>query len=321
MTKSHNGWSLLLVLLSGLLFANTAAAQAASASSVPKSSLIDATRLINDIRTLSADEMEGRSPTRPSMQKARDHVLGRFKDVGLVPMGTSFEQPFEIKARTGTETYKGVNFVGLIKGKKDPAKYIVITAHYDHVGVQRNEIFNGADDNASGTAALFAIARALQKDRPQHSVIIAAFDAEEMGLRGSRYFVQNLPVKKEDILLNINMDMLSRSVKGELWAAGGFSYPQFRPYLEDAKRMAKVKLMLGHDDPKLGRDDWTSQSDHAAFHAAKIPFIYFGVEDHPDYHKPTDDFANIMPDFYVRAVETVLLAVQVLDKGLATGQK
>ncbi|HVF46759.1 MAG TPA: M28 family peptidase, partial [Pyrinomonadaceae bacterium] len=64
-----------------------------------------------------------------------------------------------------------------------------------------------------------------------------------------------------------------------------------------------------------GRDDWTMQSDHAAFHARGIPFIYFGVEDHPDYHKPTDDFERIQPEFYVKAVETIIQAIKLFDKG------
>ena len=258
--------------------------------------------------------MEGRSPAQPSITKAREYVKRRFKESGLEPLEADFDQPFEIKRRGGTGTISGVNYVGLIKGSRLPEKYIVITAHYDHVGIRDGKIYNGADDNASGTSALFALASYFNKNRPDHSLIFVAFDAEEMGLQGARHFVGNLPVPKESILLNVNMDMLSRNDKGELYAAGAFHHPQLRPALEKAQKKAKVKLLLGHDDPKLGRDDWTSQSDHGAFHAAKIPFIYFGVEDHPDYHRPTDDFANIQPEFYVAAVETVIGAVREFDK-------
>jgi Zn-dependent M28 family amino/carboxypeptidase len=160
----------------------------------------------------------------------------------------------------------------------------------------------------------FAIADYFKKNKPEHSLILVAFDAEEKGLQGSRHFVANLPVAKDRILLNVNMDMLSRSDKGELYAAGSFHYPQFRPALEAAQKKATVKLLLGHDDPKLGRDDWTNQSDQASFHREKIPFIYFGVEDHPDYHRPTDDFEKIDQSFYVRAVETIIEAIRMLDK-------
>jgi Zn-dependent M28 family amino/carboxypeptidase len=258
--------------------------------------------------------MEGRSAALPSMKIAREYVKRRLLESGIEPLGDNLEQPFEIKRRGGTGALEGVNFVGVIKGSKFPDKYIMVTAHYDHVGIRDGKIYNGADDNASGTAALFALGSHFKKNRPEHSMIFVAFDAEEMGLQGARYFVGNLPVPKESILLNVNMDMLSRNDKGELYASGSFHYPQLRPALESAQKKAKVKLMLGHDDPKLGRDDWTGQSDHGAFHAAKIPFIYFGVEDHPDYHRHSDDFSNIQPEFYVGAVETVIGAIKELDK-------
>lgn len=277
----------------------------------PSSKLFDAAQLIRDIQTLSADDMEGRSADRATMAKARDYVEKRFTDVGITPFGKGYRQEFEIKQRSGTPL-KGINFVGQIVGKKKD-KFIVITAHYDHEGIRNGQIYNGADDNASGTAALFAIASYFKKNKPEQSLIIVAFDAEEKGLVGSRHFVANLPVKKSSILLNVNMDMISRNDKGELWATGAFHYPKLKPILKAAQKKATVKLMLGHDDPKLGRDDWTFQSDHGSFHREKISFIYFGVEDHPDYHKPTDDFEKINQDFYVRAVETIINAVRLVD--------
>lgn len=280
----------------------------------PTSKLIDAGRLLTDIEVLSADDMEGRSADRPAMQKARDYVERRFREAGIQPFSGGFRQEFDIKIRGSEPVVKGINFVGQISGKKFPDKYIVVTAHYDHEGISRGEIYNGADDNASGTAALFAIAAYYKKNQPDHSLIFAAFDAEEKGLVGSRYFVSHLPVKKETVLLNINMDMISRNDKGELYASGTFHYPQWKAVLEKVGRTSSIKLILGHDKPGTGKDDWTYQSDHGAFHREKIPFIYFGVEDHKDYHKPTDDFANIQPEFYVKAVETVLAVLREIDR-------
>ena len=287
----------------------------AAVASGPNSKMFDAAQLIRDIQTLSADDMEGRSADRPAMRKARDHVEKRFRESGIQPIGAAYTQEFDIKLRGSGEVFKGINFVGQIKGREHPEKYIVVTAHYDHEGIVKGAIYNGADDNASGTAALFAIASYFKKHQPDHSIIFVAFDAEEKGLVGARHFVANLPVKKESIMLNINMDMISRNDKGELYAVGTYHYPQLKAPLEAVQKTARVKLLLGHDDPKLVHDDWTSQSDQGAFHREKIPFIYFGVEDHKDYHKPTDDFANIQPEFYVRAVETVLEAVLTFDKG------
>jgi Zn-dependent M28 family amino/carboxypeptidase len=278
------------------------------------SKMFDARELLRDIEILSADDMGGRSADSPGMEKARAYVERRLKASGVEQIGNSWTQEFDFTPRRSTAKLKGVNFLGSIRGKGDPGKYIVVTAHYDHDGVKNGEIYNGADDNASGTAALFAIAGYFKKHRPRHSIIFVAFDAEEKGLLGARHFVQNLPVPRESILLNVNIDMIARSDKGELYASGLNHYPNLKPYLERAQKKAKVKLLFGHDRPEQGRDDWTFQSDHGAFHREKIPFIYFGVEDHEDYHKPTDDFERIHPDFYVRAVETVIEAVTILDK-------
>jgi Zn-dependent M28 family amino/carboxypeptidase len=296
-----------VLFLSLVLFACAAATFAQSTKTAPESKLFDAAQLLRDIQTLSADDMEGRSPRQPSIQKARDYVDTRFKDAGLEPIGTTFKQEFQMSELSRVHIYKVVNFVGLIKGKKNAEKYIVISAHYDHEGIEDGKIYNGADDNASGTAALFAIATHFKKDLPDHSLIFVAFDAEEQGLLGSRYFVRNLPVPKEAILLNVNMDMISRNDKGELYAVGTKHYPQFKPVLESVQKTVPIKLRLGHEE-------WTNQSDQAAFHAAKIPFIYFGVEDHKDYHKPTDDFAKIQPAFYVSAVETIIASIKALDE-------
>ena len=110
--------------------------------------------------------------------------------------------------------------------------------------------------------------------------------------------------------------MVSRSDKNELYAAGAFRTPALRPYLEQIAVSAPVTLKLGHDDPALGRDDWTTQSDHMAFHQIGKPWVYFGVEDHPDYHRPTDDFGAIPQDFFRRSAATVEQAVRVFDQNL-----
>src|SRR5690606_18370697 len=101
-----------------------------------------------------------------------------------------------------------LNVLGWIKGTENPDSFIVISAHYDHEGVKKGIIYNGADDNASGVSALFSFAEYFKSNPPKHSVILAAFDAEELGLRGSKYFVENPIVPLEKIRLNINLDMV-----------------------------------------------------------------------------------------------------------------
>ncbi|PTT76493.1 peptidase M20, partial [Pseudomonas sp. HMWF010] len=142
-------------------------------------------------------------------------------------------------------------------------------------------------------------------------------DAEEGGLRGARAFVASPPMPLATIGLNVNFDMLSKNTKDELYAAGASPFPALRPILESVAKIAPVSLKLGHDTDINGpRDNWTNQSDHYAFAEKGVPWVYFGVEDHPEYHQATDEFATIPQDFYRRSVATVILATLALETAL-----
>lgn len=277
---------------------------------------IDSARLMHDIGVLAHDSMEGRLVGSPGGARARAFLERAFRERGLQPVGgSSLLHEFTFTRRDTAVT--GVNVVGAVRGTELPAQYIAVTAHYDHVGIRNGEIYNGADDNASGTAALLALADWFVRHPPRHSLIFAAFDAEEGGLNGARAFVANPPVAREAIILNVNMDMVGRNDAGELYVAGTRHYPQLLPYVQRVASAAEVTLIPGHDSPDpRPADDWTTASDHGAFHRAGIPFLYFGVEDHPDYHRPTDELSGIQPGFYARAVRTVLSAVRLLDAEL-----
>jgi Zn-dependent M28 family amino/carboxypeptidase len=210
-----------------------------------------------------------------------------------------------------------VNVVGFLRGTERPDRYFVVTAHYDHLGVRNGNVFNGADDNASGTAGILALAQYFKDHPPRHSMLFVAFDSEEGGLRGARAFVADPPVARESIIMNINLDMIGRNERNELFAAGTYHTPQFVPLIEAVAAQSPLKLRTGHDRPGLpAGDDWTNSSDHGPFHAAGIPFLYFGEEDHADYHKVTDDFERIQPEFHARAVETILETLLRLDRDI-----
>ena len=159
-----------------------------------------------------------------------------------------------------------------------------------------------------------SMARYFVQHPPRHTVVFAAVDAEEMGLRGSQAFVDaGWP---EKMVLNVNLDMLARS-DSVLFAAGPFHYPQLLPILEAVQRRPPVVLRFGHDQPDVeGMQNWTGSSDHRPFHTRGIPFVYFGVEDHPDYHRASDEFEKVDPDFYVNSIRTVLAAVLAFDEEL-----
>jgi len=286
------------------------------------SKTIDAPQLLRDLKTLSADDMQGRLVDTEGGAKARAFVIDRFKASGITPIGDSYEQPFTFAGRgAGAAEHHGVNVVGQIAGTKNPKRYIVISAHYDHIGVRNGQVFNGADDNASGTAGLFAVAKYFSGHKPANTLIFAAFDAEESGLRGSRAFVTKPPVDTASMVIDLNMDMIGRDPNNLLFVVGTFTQPFLKPFIEHIAATAPVKLTMGHDDPGKAREhardqayeDWTSDSDHKSFCDVRVPCLYFGVEDFAQHHAATDDYETMTYAFYVHAVETMVQAAQEFD--------
>lgn len=297
-----------LIVFAALAVAAPAAAETVNPMVAPPAPQVDSARLVEDLRVLSADDMAGRAPGTPGGAKARAYVVRRFAELGLEPV----EAPFAFTTKDGARK-TGVNVWAVVRGTGRADKWIVVTAHYDHLGVKDGQVHNGADDNASGTAALLALAERFRAERPNHSILFVALDAEEGGSRGARALVAAPPAPKDAILLNVNLDMVARADRGELYAAGAYHYPDLKPVLDFAATGTPLRLRQGHDRPELGDGDWTEQSDHSAFHAAGIPFVYFGVEDHADYHRPSDDFDKVDPQAYVRSVRTIAAAVRALD--------
>jgi hypothetical protein len=283
---------------------------------------IDDKKLLTHLEYLSSDELAGRKPLSEGGLKARKYILEELTSFPNVQaLYPDFIQRFSFVNRWTRVNYEdAANVVAFIPGSTS-RKVIVITAHYDHVGIGRadakgDSIFNGADDNASGTAALLVLAEYFSKNRPLHGMMFVALDGEEMGLQGAKALVSDFPYPLDQILLNVNMDMISRNSKNEIYASGTFHNPYLKPILEEASAGSNPTLLFGHDVPGTGREDWTQSSDHGAFFEKNVPHIYFGVEDHQDYHKPSDEFKNIQPEFYVNAVNLILDCILKLDKDL-----
>lgn len=272
---------------------------------------IDSTRLMKDLKYLSSDELGGRETESEGSKIAQNYILRRFAKYDLKELNNMRVQNFTFSA--GGKDWKGKNLLGKFTGSKSPEKYIILTAHYDHVGTKKGEIYNGADDNASGICALLSAVEWFAKNRPNNTIVFIAFDGEEMGLQGAKYFVKNLSIKKEDIILNLNLDMISRNEQNDINICGTAHYPHLKKELEHLPKVTSLNVKYEHDRAIFGMGDWTHASDHGAFHRAKIPFLYLGVEDHVDYHKPTDDFERIDPSFYFRASNLVLEMLLAFD--------
>lgn len=281
---------------------------------------VDDKKLIRHIAYLSADDLKGRKTGTVENDMAREYIIEELRTSGINTLYADFTEEFRFQSRREGKTLVGKNVIGFVPGTVSK-KIIVITAHFDHVGIGKatavgDSIFNGADDNASGTAALLELAKYFVENPPKHSMLFAALDGEEMGLQGARALVADFPFDLDQIALNINMDMISRNEKGELYASGTYHNPELKSILEEASAGKKPQLKFGHDLPGTGSDDWTKSSDHGAFFEKGIPHIYFGVEDHEDYHKQSDEFKNIDPQFFIDATNLILSCVLRFDEVL-----
>lgn len=267
--------------------------------------------LMAHVRFLSSDALKGRATDSEGNAAAAAYVLQRFKGYGLAPAGQEgYRQSFQFYSRFSKKTYSATNLLAMVKGTEAPDSIIVISAHYDHVGERGGEVYNGADDNASGVGALLELTRYFQANPTPYSLLFAAWDAEEVGLRGANHFVDEPTVPLEHIVLNINMDMIGRNAKEQIYICGAGHYPELRAPLDSIAKDAPIQVRFGHESPTPTRsDDWTYASDHGEFYKKNIPFLYFGVEDHEDYHQPTDDADRIMPVFYTAVSEVIRKAI------------
>lgn len=186
------------------------------------------------------------------------------------------------------------NVLGFIPGK-DTTKTIVVGAHYDHLGIKNDSIYNGADDNASGTSGMLALAKNWSESeiKPQYNILFAAWTAEEMGLLGSEYFVQNFDFSKQKILLAINMDMISRSApedKNHRMISIGTQKEDENLRKISREINAKLQNPFTLD---LWETNGHSGSDYASFTAKGIPVMTFFSGFHEDYHTPQDKASKV----------------------------
>ena len=278
---------------------------------------LDRSQLLTDLQVLAADDMEGRAVATDGNARARAYIITRLEAMGAEPVEGDYEHPFSFESRRTGEKVDGINILARIAGSSDSDRTMVVTAHYDHVGMRDGQIWNGADDNASGVASVLAVAEMFLAEPPEHDVIIALVDAEENGLQGARAFVENPPIPAEDITFNLNMDMVAMSTDRILWAVGTYHYPFLTPIVDEVAERASVSMPMGYDEPtEEPGGDWTNLTDSGAFHAAGIPFIYLGVDFHPHYHQPTDTYENMTLDFFQDAAAAVADFARVSDEQL-----
>ena len=279
--------------------------------------------LKKDVSFLAADQLEGRAIGTDGEEQAAQYLADRFKQLGVEPKGTSgFFQEFTVskpsnpheEAVIGTdgEGITGRNVVGFIDNQAE--KTIVIGAHFDHLGfggvgsLHRGDsaIHNGADDNASGTAALLALAEILKHQKHQSNFLFIAFSGEENGLWGSNYFVKNPTIDLETVNFMINMDMVGRLNEEKTLAINGVgTSPSFVSALD----------MVNADSLKLvTSESGVGPSDHTSFYLQDLPVLHFFTGQHEDYHKPSDDSEKINYEGLLKVVRYIERLVGKLDE-------
>ncbi|HYN81485.1 MAG TPA: M28 family peptidase [Gemmatimonadaceae bacterium] len=274
----------------------------------------DSTAILRDIAYLASDQLEGRLTGTPGNDTAAAYLARRYKTLGLVAPFPGYLQPFEARsaadARAGrTEPRRSQNVVALVRGR-DPVlreEYIVVGAHFDHLGRSttfaqdpdaKDAIRNGADDNASGTAAVMELARLFAMNPPRRSVIFANFSGEELGLLGSQYFVAHSPVPINRIVAMLNFDMVGRLQNDRLTVYGTATATEFKALLDSANAAsANGALRL------TGIGDGFGPSDQSSFYAKDIPVLHFFTNQHEDYHRATDDVEKINSSGTARVVD------------------
>ncbi|TKC57718.1 M20/M25/M40 family metallo-hydrolase [Pedobacter hiemivivus] len=255
------------------------------------------------ISFLASKKMAGRFPGTRENKKTVDYLIKSFRRAGIKPFGSSYIQEFSAKIRvkkglTDTPFVKTQNVIGFIEGNDSALKeeYIVLGAHYDHLGMGGPSskkpdtvgVHLGADDNASGTAALLEIAEKLQANKKdlKRSVLLIAFGAEEQGLLGSKYFVEHPVIPLSAIKLMVNMDMVGRmNSEKNLYMGGAASFNGGMELMKSLGPQIGIKpIVIAYD---------VGGSDHVSFFKKNISVLGFHTGGHPQYHTPEDDFAHI----------------------------
>ncbi len=304
---------------------------------------ITAEDLRKDLTFIAADERGGRATPSQGQHEAALYLEARFREIGLAPGGggTSFLQPVPVPARRSRrnaeepepkgdgaapkpELPEPVNVIGILKGRDPAAGAVVISAHYDHIGTGKpNEegdgIYNGADDDGSGTVAVVALARAFSalEPRPQRTVVFACFTGEETGGFGSNAYVTSPPVPLAETLCDVNLEMLGRThgVGAKRTWLTGWEFSTLGPILARHATGAGVELF---PDP-YPEQRYYMRSDNMAFVRKNvIGHSLSAGSTHPDYHGVDDEVDRIEFDNLESLVRGIFLGVAAIASGAET---
>ncbi len=274
-----------------------------------------------DVVYLASDLLGGRETGTEGEKLAAQYIASRFEQLGLKPAGSNgtWYQSFDFKynpnphATNGGEDRTGKNVLGFIDNGANTT--VVIGAHYDHLGhgdfsslaTNDHSIHNGADDNASGIAALLYIAEYLKTSGKvkNNNYLFMAFSGEELGLVGSKFFVNNATIELANVNYMLNMDMVGRLNAEKVLSINGVgTAPLWKETLEKIK-VGGIQIVT--------TESGVGPSDHTAFYMADKPVLHFFTGQHTDYHKPSDDAEKINYDGLLDVSNYIIALIETLD--------
>ncbi len=266
---------------------------------------IKAEELSKHLYIVAGDEMQGRNTGEPGQKKAGEYLISEYKKMGISfpPGATDFYQkvPSEFMKRGfAPKLNDSENIWAFIKGSEKPEEILVISAHYDHVGMKNGEIYNGADDDGSGTVALLEIAQAFKEAEkkgqgPKRSILFLHVTGEEHGLHGSRYYSENPLFPLENTIADINIDMIGRrdtlhpATNNYIYVIGSDRLSSELHTINEEVNTKFTKLELDYKyNDRNDPERIYFRSDHYNFAKKGIPSIFFFNGIHADYHLPSD---------------------------------
>lgn len=275
-------------------------------------------RISKHISYLASDKMKGRGTGSKENEKAAEYVARQFKKMKLKPLGTDgYYQSFTAKVRrvaVSDSLRKTKNVIGFLDN--GAVNTIVIGAHFDHLGMglqgsskaekPEGQIHNGADDNASGVAGLLELVKYFSENniKETNNFLFIAFAGEELGLQGSRYFVNNPTLPLENINFMTNMDMIGRYDPSRGVGIGGYG---------TSEKWPGIFKNITTDTKFFTDNAGSGGSDHGSFYVKQIPVLFFHTGGHDDYHKPTDDIGKINT---VAESKILLIEIQLIENAL-----
>lgn len=275
------------------------------------------------IYTLANDSMQGRKAGTEGIEKAAKYIEGQFKKIGLKYFNNnSFRQTFKYKNKRSRnqEELNLFNVIGFLEGNEKKDEIVVISAHYDHLGMKSSGagdlIFNGANDNATGVAAVLALAEYFKsKNNNSRSILFIAFTAEEMGLVGSNYFGKT--ISPESIVAGINIEMIGKESPfgpNTAWLTG-FQRSNFGKIIQKNLSSSEFKI---YPDPFISYRLFF-RSDNASFAKLGIPAHTFStspMDKDLDYHKVTDEASTLN----MKTITQTIKAIAIGTKSIIAGE-